>query len=218
LLTRRAKALQKLYERASTDSEHTFSSFEDARRCLRPADQLGLSSVFSCAVEYLESIPWTRMQTEELLETVSLIGPSAATSVQGLLSRTVPLPGDVRTGLADQVIAKATVLGRSDVEIVKGTRRFIQEFVGANPLRSRSKHTANLQFAASLRRCLAQLEESLQKRENQSSFKIIETVPPMFEHDMVLIDFVCDLAWMFYFPGIPDGQAGGSQADGFAST
>jgi hypothetical protein len=112
-----AIALQKLYERAPGNPEkcpvHTFSSFEDALRCLKPADQLGLSSVLSSAVDYLEGTPWTSEQAQELLEFMSRV--SADKCARKLLAREEPPAKKAWTDILNQLFDRTAIKGARSI-------------------------------------------------------------------------------------------------------
>jgi hypothetical protein len=127
-----AVALRKLYGRAPGDPEkcpvHRFSGFEDALRCLKPADQLCLSSVLPSAVAYLESIPWTVVQAEQVSEALTKI--SAVDCAQKLLDRRRPSTEKVRTTLLDELLEGAT--DPSEPIICKEARLFMAEVMELN--------------------------------------------------------------------------------------
>jgi hypothetical protein len=160
-----AAALQKLHEKAPGDPAkcpvHTFSSFQDALRCLIPADQLCLSSVLSSAVDCLESIPWTTEQAEKLSEVLAKV--SAANSFQKLVARRESPSEEARTLLLDELFARANF---SSEKTVRERARSIAYEIMEHNLRSqpRSKATAEF-FSAGLLRSLLQLKEKLEDLE-----------------------------------------------------
>jgi hypothetical protein len=195
-------ALQKLYQRPLGESErspvYAFHGFEDAHRCLRPADQLCISSVLSSALDYLESIPWTTEQTEQLLESLARLS-IATCDAQKLINRTEPPPEGLRTALLDRILSGATAPG--DPATLKGSRALMQRVMERNLSRPLSRFTADA-FALGLQRCLSRLQQVL-------SHMIIETRIDLYEqamqnraydHNADLTKLVDNLAWIFQLP------------------
>jgi hypothetical protein len=196
-----AIALQQLSERAPGNSEkcpvHNFSSFEDAIQCLEPADQLGLSSVLSSAVDYLESIPWTDMQAEEIRATLSQPQFLAADFAQKLLDRMQgPSCIEDGPGLLDELIQ--TAFTSDDAAVTHGARSSIQEMMKTSDLSGL--------LTAGLRRSFWQIKEALQDRAkfwtnlnyNYSRRR------DEFELDPELSKLVSNLAWIFEVPEVSD--------------
>jgi hypothetical protein len=194
-------ALMKLYEKAPGDPEkctvHVFSSFEDALRCLKPAEQLGLSPVLLSAVKYLESIPWRRAQEAELQETLAHISFSDPNSV---LSRTEKPSEDDRTALLNELFLRATTSPEADV--VKGARSFIQKLVDPHR-RGSQPYPADL-FAAGLRRSLSILAGNLNelKFETPTTWDSTSEVPK-YQLNAALSKLVGNLSWIFQLPQHP---------------
>jgi hypothetical protein len=195
-------ALQKLYQRAPSELEgspvYTFYGFEDAHRCLRPADQLYISSVLSSALEYLESIPWTTDQTEQLLE--SLARMSIATfDAQKLIDRTEPPPEGLRTALLDRILVGATASG--DPATLKGSRAFVQKIMERNLSRPSSRSAAGA-FALGLQRCISRLQQVFLRMriETRFDYHVQAVQDRTYDHNAELTKLVGDLAWIFQLP------------------
>lgn len=155
-----ATALQKLYERAPGDPEkcpvHSFTGFDDALRCLKAADVLSLTSVWASALAYLESIPWTDQQTEQLQNIVGRHGNSAA---EKLMKRTDPAPASVRAALFALVVCEATPPSTPNAQ-PGSARSSVQEMMSrANIAGTPDKTGTQAFFAAGLRQRLSRMKE-----------------------------------------------------------
>jgi hypothetical protein len=202
-----AIALQKLYEKAPGDPKkcpvHSFSSFEDALRCLKPADQLCLSSVLDSATDYIESIPWTCEQAERLSEVLAQV-PAA----QKLLDRTQPASERVRTALLNQILLGAT--SRDPPHVCKGARSFMREVMQDN-LSCMWKGDVASAFATCIRRSLSRLQERLENLQFEEKYSITyyrkgSRSSGSYELDAGLSELVDNLAWIFNLPQLP-GEA-----------
>jgi hypothetical protein len=198
----------KRYEKAPGDLEkcmvHVFSSFKDALRCLKPADQLCLSPVLLSALKYLESVPWTRAQEAELQESLAHISFSDPNSVSRLLRRTEKPSEDDRTALLNELFLRATTSSKADV--VKGERSFIQKLVDPDHSlrRGRQPYPADL-FAASLRRSLSSLAGNLNElgKFETPIERGYSSKAPKYEFNAALCKLVGNLSWIFQLPQHP---------------
>jgi hypothetical protein len=153
-----AIALQKLYERAPGNPGkcpvHTFSSFEDALRCLEPAEQLCLSSVLSSAVDYLESIPWTSEQARVLFGALSKT--SADHVAQKLLAREEPPAEKAWTDILNQLFDRSA-------STIRGARSILEKMgPSQSPSHEGGKISAEA-FSAGLQKSLSKVRGILQR-------------------------------------------------------
>lgn len=198
-----ATALKKLYDKTSEDPLKcpvpSFSCFEEALRCLKPAHRLELSSVCSSAVGYLESIAWSQSQEEALFAVLSQIEPSSM--VDRLWARFEPSSKNSQAAMLDDILQRATLaedeMGRNMA------RSYFQKLVASNVGKPEAAD-----IVPALRRILTQLDGLNLEGFSERPFSY--AVPNgglaignrKYATDPLLSSLVSSLAWVFQLPNL----------------
>lgn len=195
-----ATALRKVYERAPGDPTkcpvHSFAGFEEAIQCLKPADQLCLSAVLSSAAAYLESIPWSDEQSEQLSKAIEHLGLSSA----GVLKRMEPPSGLVTTELFTSVLSKALSMEAPNMYARLFVQKLLSEVKVSPGTQDKTAMELRAFVAASLRRCLSQMESNTIPNVRFEATYTYNRYAYQPNPNTPLTNLLSNLAWMFQLP------------------